>query len=63
MTKTKSHKIGLFGLIAMVVGAMIGGGILIFLKNMVASSSLGAVLIAWILTGIGMFGLALLSKS
>lgn len=62
MTKTKSHKIGLFGLIAMVVGAMIGGGIFDIPQNMAASSSLGAVLIAWILTGIGMFGLAFTFK-
>ena len=62
MTKAKSHKIGLFGLIAMVVGAMIGGGIFDIPQNMAASSSLGAVLIAWVLTGIGMFGLAFTFK-
>lgn len=44
MTKTKSHKIGLFGLIAMVVCAMIGGGIFDIPQNMAASSPLGAVL-------------------
>ena len=37
MTKAKSHKIGLFGLIAMVVGAMIGGGIFDIPQNMAAS--------------------------
>ena len=58
MTQSKSRKIGLFGLIAMVVGAMIGGGIFDIPQNMAASSSLGAVIIAWILTGIGMMGLA-----
>lgn len=59
MIKTiKSRKIGVFGLIGMVIGAMLGGGIYDVAQNMAAQSSLGAVIIAWTITGIGMLFLA-----
>jgi len=51
-------KIGLFGLIAMVVGSMIGGGVFNIPSNMADSSALGPVLVAWVITAFGMYFLA-----
>lgn len=55
-------KIGLMGLIAMVLGSMIGGGIFNIPQNTAASSAIGPVTIAWIITGIGMLMLAYVFK-
>ena len=51
-------KLGVISLSALVVGAMIGGGIFSLPQNMAQSASVGAVISAWIITGIGMFFLA-----
>jgi len=59
----KTKKVGLFGLIAMVFGSMIGGGIFNLPQNMANHSALGPVIIAWIITGVGMLFLALTFKT
>jgi len=51
--------LGVFALVALVVGSMIGGGVFSLPQNMAASASAGAILIGWIITGIGMLALAL----
>ena len=51
-------KLGTFSLAALVVGAMIGGGIFSLPQNMAQSASVCAVIAAWVVTGIGMFFLA-----
>ena len=38
-----------------VVSSMIGGGIFSLPQNMASDASVGAVLIAWLITGFGMF--------
>lgn len=48
-------KLGLFGLIAMVVGSMIGSGIFQLPSEMANSCGPLATILAWIITGIGMF--------
>lgn len=53
-----SGKLRLGALIALVVGSMIGGGIFSLPQNMAASAGPGAVLIGWVVTGIGMLALA-----
>ena len=55
MAKTK---LGTLGLAAIVVSSMIGGGIFSLPQNMAQSAAAGAVLIAWIITGIGMYYIA-----
>ncbi len=60
MSTTK--KIGILGLTAMVFGSMIGGGIFNIPQNMAAQSALGPVIIAWIITAIGMLSLAFVFK-
>ena len=53
-----TKKVGFAGLVAIVVGSMLGGGVFNLPSNMAEGAALGAVLIAWVITGIGMFFLA-----
>lgn len=53
-----SKKLGLFALIAVVISAMVGGGIYDLPQNMAAGASAGAIIVAWIVTGIGMWFIA-----
>jgi arginine:ornithine antiporter/lysine permease len=50
-------KLRLGALVALVVGSMIGGGIFSLPQNMAASADVGAVLIGWVITAIGMLTL------
>ncbi len=52
---SSNQKLGLIGLIAIVFGSMIGGGMFNISQNMAAEASLGAILISWVITGIGMW--------
>jgi arginine:ornithine antiporter/lysine permease len=54
----KAGKLRLGALVALVVGSMIGGGIFSLPQNAAASAGPGAILIAWLITGIGMLMLA-----
>lgn len=62
MTKTGkkaySEKLGLLALTAIVVSSMIGSGIDGLPQNMSAHSAVGPIIIAWLLTGFGMFFIA-----
>ncbi|GMB09959.1 arginine-ornithine antiporter [Thermolongibacillus altinsuensis] len=59
----KENKLGLFALIALVVGSMIGGGAFNLPSDMAAGANSGAVIIGWIITGIGMIALALVYQN
>jgi arginine:ornithine antiporter/lysine permease len=50
-------------LTALVVGSMIGGGIFSLPQNMAASAEVGAVLIGWFITGVGMLTFALVFQT
>ncbi|MCD7980245.1 MAG: amino acid permease [Fusobacterium sp.] len=52
---TNTKKLGVIALAGLVISAMIGGGIFNLPQNMSQSASAGAVGIAWIITGIGMY--------
>ncbi|SCX72074.1 arginine:ornithine antiporter / lysine permease [Pseudomonas sp. NFACC32-1] len=52
------EKLRLGALIALVVGSMIGGGIFSLPQNMAARADVGAVLIGWTITAVGMLTLA-----
>ncbi len=52
------NKLGLFGLIAVVSGSMIGGGVFSLPQNMAANSGVGAIIIAWVIAGVGIFFIA-----
>ena len=53
-----SQKLGLMGLIGVVAGSMIGGGIFNLPSNMASTAGAGAVMIAWVVTAVGMYFLA-----
>ncbi|MGF6602103.1 arginine:ornithine antiporter/lysine permease [Paraburkholderia sp. GAS448] len=53
-----SNKLRLGALIALVVGSMVGGGIFSLPQNMAVSADVGAILIGWAITAIGMLTLA-----
>lgn len=59
----QSKKVGFIGLVAIVVGSMIGGGIFNLPSNMAQGAALGPVIIAWVITGFGMYFLANTFKS
>lgn len=58
MANQDTKKLGTIALASVVVSSMIGGGIYSLPQNMAAASSVGAVLIAWVITGIGMYCIA-----
>ena len=58
MNQPDTRAVGLFSLLGMVIGSMIGGGVFNLPQNMAAGAGLGAIVIAWIITGVGMYFLA-----
>lgn len=52
-------KLGLTLLIALVVGSIVGSGIFGLPQNMAAGAGAGAIVIGWLITGVGMLMLAL----
>lgn len=56
--KNTVGKLGVFGLAAIVVSSMVGGGIFSLPQNMAQNASVGAVLLAWVITGIGIYFIA-----
>jgi arginine:ornithine antiporter/lysine permease len=48
-------KIGLLGLVAVVISAMVGGGIFNLPASVAANASAGAILLGWVITGVGMW--------
>jgi len=53
-----SAGLGVLALAAIVVSSMIGGGIYSLPQNMAQSASAGAVLLAWLITGVGVYFIA-----
>ena len=56
--ESKNNKLGLIGLVAIVVSSMIGGGIFNLPSNMSIDAGFFAVSISWIVTAIGIYFLA-----
>ncbi|HIH9465300.1 TPA: basic amino acid/polyamine antiporter [Klebsiella variicola subsp. variicola] len=57
-TKSAGHQLGILAMTLLVVSAMFGGGIFNIPQNMSQSAALGAIVIAWIVTALGIFFLA-----
>ena len=57
-TADNAKGLGVLALAAIVVSSMLGGGIYSLPQNMAAGASAGAVLLAWLITGIGIFFIA-----
>ncbi|MGV8917058.1 MAG: basic amino acid/polyamine antiporter [Pseudomonas sp.] len=53
-----THKLGMVSMTLLVIGAMVGGGAFNLPQNMAQHAGLGAVLIAWLVSGLGIFFLA-----
>ena len=56
-------KLPLSLLVALVVGSILGSGIFGLPQNMAAGAGAGAILIGWLITGVGMLALALVYQS
>lgn len=56
--ESNDNKLGVLALAAIVVSSMIGGGIYSLPQNMAASASAGAVFLAWLITGAGIYFIA-----
>ena len=63
MAPPQSQKLTLLPLIALVIGSMIGGGVFNLPSDMSRHASPGAIVIGWIITGIGMLMLAFVYQS
>jgi len=50
-----SNKLGLIAMALLVISAMVGGGVFNLPQNMAQGAGLGAVLIAWLISGLGIF--------
>ncbi|MCH5234718.1 MAG: amino acid permease [Muribaculaceae bacterium] len=61
-TKEETSRLGLLGLIAIVFSSMVGGGIFNIAQNIASTAGIGAVVIAWLITGFGMVFLVLTFK-
>jgi arginine:ornithine antiporter/lysine permease len=57
-THPETRKLGLLMLSGVVVGSMIGGGAFNLPANMASGAALGAIIIAWVVTFIGMYFLS-----
>lgn len=57
-TKPIDQKLGLVALVAIVVSSMIGSGVDSLPQNMAETSAFGPVVIAWLISGFGMFFIA-----
>lgn len=57
-TAGAAAKLGVIGLASVVISSMIGGGIFSLPQNMAQGAAAGAVLLAWVITGIGMYFIA-----
>lgn len=55
---SSSGKLNLLELVALVVGSIIGGGVFNLMHDMTTGAGAGAIIIGWIITGIGMLTLA-----
>jgi arginine:ornithine antiporter/lysine permease len=60
---SQSQKLTLLPLIALVMGSMIGGGVFNLPSDMSRAASPGAILIGWLVTGVGMLMLAFVYQS
>ncbi|MBY0377083.1 MAG: basic amino acid/polyamine antiporter [Gammaproteobacteria bacterium] len=63
MANQGPNKIGIFSLMAIIVGSMIGGGAFSLPTDMARHAGLVAILLAWLITGVGMVCLALVYQN
>jgi len=59
----EENKLGFGALIALVIGSMIGGGAFALPQNLASGAEVGAILIGWLITGVGIIALALVYRN
>ncbi len=57
-TQNDDKNLGVLALAGVVISSMIGGGIYSLPQNMASGASVGAVILAWLITGIGVYFIA-----
>ncbi|MGN0919493.1 MAG: amino acid permease [Alphaproteobacteria bacterium] len=57
-TISSAGKLGVLGLAGIVVSSMIGGGIFSLPQNMAQGAAVGAIILAWLITGVGIYFIA-----
>lgn len=57
MENQENSKVGIISLVGLVIGSIIGSGAFSFPGDMAKGASAGAIIIAWIITGVGMLTL------
>ncbi|PTW60188.1 arginine:ornithine antiporter (APA family) [Breoghania corrubedonensis] len=62
-TSSKSGKLTLLPLVALVVGSELGGGVFNLPHDASAAASPGAIILGWVITGIGVLALALVYQN
>lgn len=63
MGNQEQSKVGLIPLIGLVIGSIIGSGAFSFPADMARGASAGAIIIAWIITGLGMLTLGFIFQN
>ncbi len=63
MQKQEDKKLNLLSLLALVVGSMIGGGAFNLPSDMSQGANAGAIIISWVITGIGIIALGLVFQN
>jgi len=62
MSENKGHRLGFWGLTGIVFGSVIGGSIFNLAQTLARGAALGAVILAWLITGLGVFFLVVTFK-
>lgn len=57
MTNAQSHTVTMWTLVSLIIGSTIGSGIFALPQNIGSVASPGAMLIGWVIAGVGMLSL------
>ena len=62
-SQNKSHSVTLWTLVALIIGSTVGAGIFSLPQNIASVAGPGAMLIGWLVAGVGMLSVCLLYTS
>ncbi|APT92869.1 lysine transporter [Corynebacterium phocae] len=57
-TKSRAHSVNLWSLVALIIGSTVGAGIFSLPQNIASVAAPGAMLIGWVIAGVGMLSVA-----
>lgn len=58
MTTNRTHTVTMWSLVALIIGSTVGSGIFSLPQNVASAAGPGAMLIGWVLSGVGMLAIA-----